>query len=74
MTREDSEPLSDFEDARQAASVPLVCVECGRESDEQARGWRALVLSDDDEHPQTESQAVLEFPGGTRGYPPTHDP
>jgi hypothetical protein len=29
----------------------LVCAECRRESDEHARKWRALVLSDDDAHP-----------------------
>ena len=29
----------------------LVCAESGAESDEQAAGWRSLVLSDDDEHP-----------------------
>jgi len=34
--------------------------ECGRESDDQAQGWRALPLSDDDEHP-LKDDAVAAF-------------
>jgi len=31
------------------AGTPLVCAECGAVSDENARGWWALPVSDDDE-------------------------
>jgi len=41
---------------------PLVCAERGRESDEQAQGWRALLLSDDDEHPLQDDAAATFCP------------
>jgi hypothetical protein len=44
----------------------LVCAECGRESDDRALGWRALVLSGDDEHPlQDDFAAALRGVLGT---------
>jgi DNA-directed RNA polymerase subunit RPC12/RpoP len=38
---------------------PLRCAECGREADEQARGWRALHGK---EFPEDESEAFVFCP------------
>jgi hypothetical protein len=37
----------------------LICGECGRESEEHARGWHGLVLSDDDELPLQDDEVAL---------------
>jgi hypothetical protein len=43
---------------RSVASAELVCVECGRAADPDARGWQAhLVARDDDE----EEEEVVFF-------------
>ena len=42
--------------------TPLVCGECGVESDEQARGWRALPVSEDDELPTREDRVEFFCP------------
>lgn len=40
----------------------LVCAECGRVSDEQAQGWRACLLSADDEQPLQDDATVAFCP------------
>lgn len=34
--------------AQRAQPAPLVCEECGKTSEGSARGWRALLTTDDD--------------------------
>ena len=46
----------------QVRRVPLVCAECGTVSDDQARGWRALPVSGDDELPLREDEVVAFCP------------
>jgi len=36
----------------------LICTECGTVSDEWARGWRVLLVSDDDALPLQDDDAV----------------
>jgi hypothetical protein len=40
----------------------LVCAECGWLSDQRASGWRALVVSDDDELPLQDDDVVVLCP------------
>jgi hypothetical protein len=49
--------------ARVLDAPRLVCAQCGRESDEQAQGCRASLLSDDDEHPLESDYAETFCPG-----------
>jgi hypothetical protein len=40
----------------------LVCAQCGRTSDDQARGWQAVVLSKDEEWPLQEDEVEAFCP------------
>ncbi len=40
----------------------LVCAECGRASDHHAQGWRALLVSDDDEQPLRDDATAMFCP------------
>lgn len=40
----------------------LTCAECQTESGAQAAGWRALLVSDDDEQPLRDDAALMFCP------------